>query len=175
MQGHCGTAAVSVTFSKTISVAPGEGYVVGFFGRNQPSRGVGYGTGDAANRIPILLDGIGLLAPADHASCSLDCVDPSREWIAFESSFNAGEASSITTGLRIVASGTADVCLSADDVHLISSRCRNPACGPGVRRAGRPGAAPARAAPHGLTVVGGRGRRVSYAHFTHHPRGAAVT
>ena len=121
VRGACCTAPEPAIFSQLIGVAPGTDYTVGFFAKHQSGSGVGYSIGDADGSIQIFIDGAGLLPSSSHTVCPLDCFDAARGFVAFESTFNSGGASSVLVEFRMIASGTGHAGISMDDFYVVTS------------------------------------------------------
>jgi len=119
VRGSCCTIPEPAIFSQLISVTPGTDYTAGFFAKHQSLTGVGYSVGDAATSIQIFVDGVGLLPSSSHTSCPLDCFSSVRGFLAFESTFNSGAASSVLVEFRMIASGTGYAGISMDDFYVI--------------------------------------------------------
>lgn len=120
VRGFCCTLPEPAIFSQLISVTPGADYTVGFFAKHQSLSGVGYSIGDPDNSIQIFVDGVGLLPSSSHTSCLLDCFSAARGFLAFESTFNSGAASSVLVEFRMIASGTGYAGISMDDFYVIN-------------------------------------------------------
>lgn len=116
VHGFCCADPVSVTFAQTVGVVPGQSYALGFYLNNHSSTTVGYGTGDAPNRLQIFANGVGLFPTS--INCPGGCLDPIHGWYQFEQIVNVGAATTLTVEYRVIASGTGYVGLSVDDFYV---------------------------------------------------------
>lgn len=126
VRGACCTDPESVTFSQTVSAAPGEDDSIGFYINNHSDRGVGYFVGNDTNRVLIFVNDVGLFGDSTHTACPADCLDPSRGWIGIGGTVNSGAATSLKVDLRVIASGLGRVGLSADDFYVVGSPVPEP-------------------------------------------------
>lgn len=112
VRGSCCTAPEYMTMSQTVSVLSGTTYNVGYWLGNDSHSARGMGEDDS--RAQIFVNGVGLrsgFTTVTTGSSSLDFINIGSTW-------SSGAATTALIEYRFVASGTAYVGLSVDDLYF---------------------------------------------------------